>query len=99
MSAGLWSGVHYNIKTDPRLRLLHRFERGGLVPAICFAQENQVHKTELRLKNVRYGEHLWSHAWWGRPAFPGKNHAYCGRCLFLTSHPFFLSCVTVLNNA
>lgn len=29
---------------------LHRFLSSGLVPAICLACENQVHKTELRLK-------------------------------------------------
>lgn len=50
MTAGLWSGVFFRLKTDAQLQLLHRFESRGPVLAICFTCENQVHKTELRLK-------------------------------------------------
>lgn len=50
MAAGLWSSAPFSLKTDAQLQLLHRFESSGLVLAICFTCESQVHKTELRLK-------------------------------------------------
>lgn len=36
MTAGLWSGIPFSLKTDAQLQLLHRFESRGPVLAICF---------------------------------------------------------------
>lgn len=56
MAAVLWSGAPFSLKTDAQLQLLHRFESSGLVLAIYFTCENQVHKTELRVKKMFYME-------------------------------------------
>lgn len=47
MSAGLWSGIHYSLKTDAWLQLLHMFGTSGLVPSVWFGVLMKIKYTKL----------------------------------------------------
>lgn len=91
MTAELWSGVPFSLKTDAQLQL-ERFEGTGLVLAQCFTCENQVHKTELGLKKCSIWRAPLELCLVGRFSCPGNHQACCRRCLFFSSHPFLKLC-------
>lgn len=95
VTAGLWSDVPFSLKIDAKPQLLHRVQSSGLVLVICFTCENQVHKTELRLKKCSIWRAPLELCLVGRFIYRGNPHACCGRCLFFSSHLFLKLCYPI----